>query len=162
MTKSVVFHSGGQRYVAFVDDEDYGLVAEYKWFAKIKLWSSTTYALASIPGTTIQMHTLILGKRDGLEIDHINRNGLDNRKTNLRFCTHADNLRNEGPRGLNIYKGVSYMKHNNKWRARITTSEGRKHLGVFATAKEAALAYNEAAKATGNPHEYLNNVGHDK
>lgn len=73
------------------------------------------------------------------EIDHINRDRDDNRIENLRECNHSQNLGNMGPR-VHKYKGVTFDKKNQKWRAQLDGPLGR-----FSTIEEAALAYNKAA-----------------
>lgn len=82
-----------------------------------------------------------------LDTDHINRNGLDNRKENLRLCTIKQNSYNAklSKRNSSGYKGVS-KTWNGKWRARIRVNDIEKHLGVFFTSKEAAQVYDNAAQ----------------
>jgi hypothetical protein len=84
---------------------------------------------------------------DGIEVDHENRNGLDCRRTNLRLATHRQNIMNTGLRPANTsgYKGVSWDKENQKWRASIRAYGRSYNLGRFSTKEEAARAYNEAA-----------------
>jgi hypothetical protein len=88
-----------------------------------------------------------MGATTGQEVDHINGNGLDNRRVNLRICPHFKNARN---RRLNInsssgLKGVSFELRLGKFRARISINGRLKHLGCFNTAQEAARAYDCAA-----------------
>lgn len=85
----------------------------------------------------------IMKPQRGMEVDHINRNPLDNRRANLRICTKEENARNKGfHRGAEIpFKGV--CKSRNKYRARYKG----KHLGTFDTAEEAAMAYDEYLRA---------------
>ena len=86
---------------------------------------------------------------EGLYVDHINHNGLDNRKVNLRLATHAENIRNARRPKINKsskYRGVCYSKHNKKWRATILVNHKKKHLGYFRDEKEAGKAYDKAAK----------------
>jgi hypothetical protein len=92
------------------------------------------------------MHRLIMGAEPGQEIDHINGNGLDNRKENLRVATRKENQQNRHITwGNSTYKGVYWEKQKNKWRARIFVSGKCVHLGFFLTEKEAAVAYNQGA-----------------
>jgi hypothetical protein len=89
------------------------------------------------------------GRREGMLIDHINHNGLDNRKANLRIATQADNSRNARYPKVNTsskYRGVWYNKRKNRWRAVIGINNKRKHIGYFHNELEAAKAYDEAAK----------------
>ena len=81
-----------------------------------------------------------------LMVDHINRNGLDNTRKNLRICTRSENLMNSKKPELNStskYKGVN--KCGNSWRAEIRLNRKGFYLGKFKTEKEAALAYNKKA-----------------
>lgn len=138
-----------QGYKAIVDDEDYEYLNQYKWFAhrngrNVYAERNSTY-IKGQKRKTIGMHTEII-KPTNQEIDHINGNGLDNRRANLRVCEHKNNSKN---RKLNInntsgYKGVH--KYQNKWRAEIRNDGIRIYLGVFSTRQEAAEAYAAAAK----------------
>jgi len=93
------------------------------------------------------LHRLILEKKPGLVVDHTNRDKLDNRRVNLRYCRTRDNNRNRtgSDNCSSMYKGVDFLKDCKLWRARIRTDEGRLSLGRFDSEKGAALAYNEAA-----------------
>ncbi len=99
----------------------------------------------------IYMHKLVMDIEDATRIDHINGNGLDNQRSNLRIATPHENSMNRRMASDNRsgYKGVSCAKEDqNKikpWRAFIQANETRKHLGYFTTPEEAALAYDEAA-----------------
>jgi hypothetical protein len=88
--------------------------------------------------------TPIAGK---LEIDHINKNRLDNRKKNLRFCTRSENLYNKTTNKNNTsgYKGVVWDNQRRKWCASISIERRRINLGFFQNKEEAAKVYNEAA-----------------
>ena len=142
-----------QGKVALIDDEDYELVSKYKWFPQ--KGNNTVYLVAHSKGVpskerkTIRMHRLIMNAQPGQKIDHVNGNGLDNRKENLRFATSQQNSQNlRRFEGVSKYKGVVYdtnPKQKNKWRARITVNKNRIHLGRFPSEREAAFAYNEAA-----------------
>jgi len=93
----------------------------------------------------IRMHRLIMDARRGQTIDHVNRNGLDNRRENLRFCTQAENCWNSIKKrhGKSKFKGV--YKVGRKFRASITVNGERSYLGYFRTETEAGAAYNKAA-----------------
>ena len=86
-----------QNKIALVDDEDYELASSKKWYAAKD--HNTYYALSkeSIGNgkvKTLRLHRFLLDAKIGQEIDHENGNGLDNRRENLRFCTHAENIKN--------------------------------------------------------------------
>jgi hypothetical protein len=86
---------------------------------------------------------------EGMFVDHINHNGLDNRKANLRFATRAENNRNVRCLKKNKssrYRGVYHDKKYKKWRAHISVNNKKRHLGYFKDEKEAARAYDNAAR----------------
>ena len=90
------------------------------------------------------MHRVILDAPAGMMCDHIDMNGLNNQRGNLRFATHSQNSCNrKHPGGLSPFKGV--FPRNEKWRAYIKTNQKMIHLGTFDTERDAAIAYNTAA-----------------
>lgn len=99
-----------------------------------------------------------MGARNGEEIDHKNRNPLDNRRENLRYCTHSQNLANKSMQvnSKTGYRGVDFHKARGKFRARIVVKDRSIHLGRFNTPEEAALAYNIAAKEIYGEFAFLN------
>jgi hypothetical protein len=138
-----------QNKVAFVDEEDYELVSQYKW--NTNKGRNTFYA-----ATGLQLHRLVmentLGRKLGSEelVDHINGNGLDNRRENLRVCSRTQNIRNRtGKSGSSKYKGVSWHTPTEKWLARIQVNKHQIHLGCFVNEATAAIAYDIAA------HQYF-------
>jgi len=82
-------------------------------------------------------------------LDHKNMDRTDNRITNLRECSNAENQRNRGKQANNTsgHKGVSWAKNVNKWKSEITVGGQYKYLGIFDTIEDAAKAYNDAALA---------------
>jgi len=93
------------------------------------------------------MHRRLISVPSPLVIDHINGNGLDNRKANLRPATVAQNAQNAGKRkNRSGYKGVWFAKEKRRWRAAIWHNNSRKYLGCFKSPPEAAKAYDNAAK----------------
>lgn len=124
---------------ALVDDDDFELASKFKWYL------SGEYPVRSFgqrPNRTkISLHRFLMNTPLGMMTDHINGNGLDNRRSNLRICTVAQNTMNskKGMRNSSKYKGVT---KNKPWRAYI----GTKTIGHFSSENEAAEAYNNAAK----------------
>lgn len=140
-----------QGKVAIVDDSDFEYLNQYKWHA-LKI-GNTFYAARTI--TVIKnkhklllMHRFITNNIDTkMHTDHINGEGLDNRKINLRICTATQNLMNRGVQINNKtgYKGVSYDKKLNKYRAQIRINKVTKNLGYYIDPIDAARVYNTAA-----------------
>jgi hypothetical protein len=152
MTKEIQLTKG---YVALIDDDDYEKVSNYSWMAlvlKNNLYAvSRTKKESSKNRKIFRMHQLILGTIGKQAcIDHINHNGLDNRKENLRVCTIAQNCSNAIHKENNKfgYKGVCLLggHHKNKpFRAQIVYQRKHYYLGNFSTIKEAAMAYDKKA-----------------
>ncbi len=149
-----------QGKVALVDDEDFEDLAQYRWnVAKRKkaLYVVRHSQLDTGKRTMLYMHRQLLEAPKGLECDHINGNGLDNRRANLRLCTHAQNQYNRKSRGgSSRYKGVFLFKAPNTWQAFIDASHKRSHLGYFRNEIEAALAYDAAARELHGEFAWLN------
>lgn len=148
-----------QGKVALVDDEDYEYVNQWKWCAHKQ--RNTFYAVRNSPrpnSKLIKMQNVIMNTENGMVADHIDRNGLNNQKYNLRVCNNADNLKNRAPSKncTSIYKGVSKNGKRKKWKASITSNGVAIYLGVFATEVDAAHAYDEAAKKLHKEFAYLN------
>lgn len=131
-------------YAAVVDDEDFAQLCGSTWSAHVKRWSSGTKVYARDSRTGELMHRRILGC--SARIDHVDGDGLNNRRANLRHATHRQNMRNKRKlrKAASAFKGVTWSR---RWRARIVTDAGRQHLGYFATEQAAACAYDRAARA---------------
>jgi hypothetical protein len=149
-----------QNKYALVDDGDLEQLSSYRWTLLKNKW--TCYTITYIDGKTTYMHRLIMKPEKGKQIDHINHNGLDNRKENLRTCSQSQNNGNlQKPKhNTSGYKGVSYYKavKANPWSAYITSFGKKLHLGYFETAKDAATAYNEAATMQWGNFAELNKI----
>ncbi|WP_374756639.1 HNH endonuclease [Dyadobacter bucti] len=102
------------------------------------------------------MHRQIMGFPSGMEIDHIDRQKLNNCRSNLRICTKAENTRNSKAKGSSL-KGTTFIPRLNKWMARIRVDGKLFHLGVFSSVVEASKAYDDAAKVHFREFAFLNN-----
>lgn len=149
-----------QGYVAMVDDEDYEFVANFKWQAKIRphsVYAQTKITLYNGNRKTVAMHRLIKFCPSNFDIDHINRNGLDNRNSNLRICTRAQNMWNTHfIHGVSKYKGVTWDSAAKKWRAAIKHNGITKNLGVFLSETDAANCYDKAALSVFGEYARIN------
>ena len=140
-----------QGFVTIVDDEDFEELNKYKWYV-IKS-RNVYYAAHKIKKdghwNNIQfMHQAILGVHGG---DHIDGDGLNNQRSNLRPCTHgqnAANARKTTRKCTSKYKGVSYHKgdqRKKRWQVQICVNNKRMTVGHFETEEAAAVCYNEKA-----------------
>lgn len=138
-----------------IDDADYSKVSKYQW----RRYQSDRYVRGMVDGKMVSLHRFILNPPTGTSIDHINGDRLDNRRENLRFCSHAENSKNRKPNanGKSKYKGVVVLP-NNRFRAKIDSDGKRYELGVYTSEREAVIAYNAAAKVLHGEHCYLNNL----
>lgn len=144
-------HQEGRKYknpimYATVDDEDFDELNKHKWHAtKI---GNTFYARRQVYSKTskkirILMHREIMNTPPGMETDHIDRNGLNNCRENLRICTKAQNRLNQGPMKNNTsgYKGVSWASWMGKWLVQISINGKQKKMGYFSSKEEANSQY---------------------
>jgi len=139
-----------------VDDENFKELSKHKWYAQKDyntFYAKRNVSLGNRKRTAIGMHRLIMDCPDGLYIDHINHNGLDNQKSNLRICTNAENRMNSLPNknGTSKFKGVYLYKQQYKekiykyWRSEIKRNGKTIYLGLFYLESEAAKAYDKKA-----------------
>ena len=144
--------------VAIVDDDDYVALAAFKWRAHQNRCKRIYYAAraSQVSGVRrmVLMHRVIMGAKPGQMIDHRDGNGLNNRRSNLRFTTQSGNSGNSikrlyfrGRLCTSKFKGVSRCRSkSNPWRATITARGAYQAIGSFATELEAAIAYDAAAR----------------
>jgi hypothetical protein len=147
--------------IARIDDADLDLVREYRW--KLEQRGSKQYAVhypdAHDPTNKLRMHRLILDAPADAVVDHIDGDGLNNQRANLRVCTQQENNRNrrkvEGC--TSRFKGVSHAKGRKKcWRAQIRDGSKMTCIGYFSDEVEAARAYDEAARSLHAEFGWLN------
>jgi hypothetical protein len=137
-------------YVAVIDASDVLLVGQYCWSTLEN--RNSIYAMRNSSHNrgprTLLLHREIMGAPKGMMVDHIDGDGLNNRRSNLRLATNAQNLWNTGRRVTNSsgYKGVSFDKQKGKWHARIRRFKKYYHLGFFDNPEQAHQAYVSAAK----------------
>lgn len=131
-----------------IDECSLTLVLDRAWYIDAYGYAYASLARGSSgrKGRNIGMHRLVTNAPDGVEVDHINRDGLDNRVVNLRLCTHMENMRNRRARYDNAYglKGVTRLR-SGRFEAQIGC-DGKNHkLGQFTTPEDAHAAYVRAA-----------------
>jgi len=149
--------------VALVDDDDAEMVRRYRWYplkGNYGVYAATNSPTENGKRHSLYMHRLITGAPRGMDVDHINHNCLDNRRSNLRICTRIENMRNQRramPTKRAPYKGVFGISESS-WRATIYINRKPIYLGFWATAEEAALAYNAAAREHFGEFAYTNDV----
>jgi len=132
---------GQAGHVTIVDDADYGWLRRERWY-----FQGRYAARKDAAGNYVWMHRVILDTPADKFTDHINGDGLDNRRANLRPCTRAENARNKGADKGKRFKGVRYSSHYRPFAAVICAAGKQIRLGSFITEEEAARAYDEAAK----------------
>jgi hypothetical protein len=141
--------SGGVE--AVVDAADADAVRGYNWhckFAPSTSYAATNQKVGHLKYNGLFLHRLIMQPDDGFFVDHINGNGLDNRRENLRVVSHSQNMMNSRKPVSNTsgIKGVSWYAKTKKWKAQIAASGKKMHIGYYCTKEEAAKAYAEASR----------------
>lgn len=152
MSKEIQLSNG---MIAIVDDEDFEWASQYKW------WCCNGYAVRHSTGKkSIAMHREIAKTPKGMVTDHANGNKLDNRRANLRAATRGQNATNSKLHSNNTsgYRGVTYLKRTNKWRAHISIDGMMVYLGNHDTPEKAANAYNVVARNHFGAFAKLNDI----
>jgi hypothetical protein len=138
-----VYGRAGIRAFAVVDPEDYALCAGYRWRLSADGYVVTNTSRGAGKRTTLRMSRAIMGLEHGdpLQVDHKNLDPLDNRRSNLRLVTNAQNCQNRRHRGgSSRFRGVTWQKDVRKWKAQVRFEGEHYYLGLFETEQEAADA----------------------
>jgi hypothetical protein len=166
--RSIVLTRG---LVALVDHEDYARLGQYNWHAFPGTSPGTFYAVrgAIVDGKykNVFLHNEVMGVVEVGMVDHVNHDGLDNRRGNLRMCARHENMRNRTKRNgkTSYFKGVSLKRDRGLWEAKIAAGQLRPdgkrkqiHLGYFKSELDAASAYDRAAREHFGAFAVLNGV----
>lgn len=152
------------RIVAYatVDEADFGLVSSHRWFLVVQKKFLVRYARAHLGyrnGRCVQcrMHQLLV---KAAQVDHVNRDGLDNRRSNIRPASGQQNIANQGLRRTSKtgYRGVRYVSRDELFQARLVTGKKEVSLGYFANKHEAAFAYNCASRIVFHEFAFMNRL----
>jgi len=127
---------------AIIDADDKDIAAQRKWHL-----NPTGYVACSKPNSDWLSRCVMAPVPDGYDVDHINHDKLDNRKSNLRFATRSQNLGNKlhSPKSLNGFKGITWKGRDKKWVAQITKDYKHIYIGAFFDKRSAAEAYDKKA-----------------
>ena len=159
--------SGGE--IAYVDDRDFDRVSKNRWHLQLRIKDKKQYVCRTHRRKgegrrtrTLFLHRFILGLTNKAEtVDHIDGDGLNNCRSNLRICSQADNMKNTKMHSgtKSGFKGVAESSVcPGKWVASINADRITRYLGIFESKKEAAIAYNNAARKWHGEYAHLNNA----
>lgn len=158
----VFLHIGGnspKQNTVIVDAEDMDVVLSFPWYV-----GTVGYACRGTTprktGKMLLLHRELLNADPSKKVDHRNGDTLDDRRINLRQCTHAQNISNQKLQKSNKsgYKGVHFDKSRQKWMSYVTKDRKVYHLGRFSTPEEAAMAYNKKALELFGEYARLNQI----
>ena len=140
----------GNGLASLVDDEDFEYLSQFKWYATKR--GHKLYAKRNLPRDngirrSESIHRVVMKYPKGVSIDHIDGDGLNNQKSNLRICTSSQNMANQPKQRSNTsgYKGVCWNKNVSKWQVQIRFQWEPIYLGVFEDKIEAAKVYDAKA-----------------
>lgn len=148
--KKIPINSRNSKYqnlFALVDDEDYEVLKNMRWYLNTGKQDGPIYVKTRVNGKQILMHRFILNPSKGYHVDHKDFNGLNNQKINLRCCTQRNNNRSSNIRKNNTtgFKGVTFSKLRVVYHSQIMVDRKHIHCGTFDNKEDAARAYDEAA-----------------
>lgn len=163
MKQLTITRKNGDKYRVKVDDRDGHLLKKHNWCVIVK--GDTPYVARMVwkhgTSSAVYLHQLICGKAPkGFHTDHINRNTLDNRRSNLRVVSGSHNVQNSRLSTTNTsgYRGVSWFKRYEVWEAYISQHGKRMWLGYYDDIDDAARAYNKAARELYGPKCMVNRI----
>jgi len=135
------------RSIAFVSDEDYDYLSQLQWYLNDRGYACTTIYGMSIRMADVVLIRMGIVKPENMELDHRDRDKLNNQRDNFRIVTRSQNCHNSGLKSNNTsgVKGVYYENQKQKWRAVISINGSRIHLGLFDQFED-AVAAREAAE----------------
>lgn len=153
-------------HVIVVDAADYPAVAARRWCVERHGRMRTLYAASGSAKQHVRLHAFLMASEitPGTTVDHVDHDGLNNVRTNLRITNmlgQGANQRTQEPSPTHPYRGVSRYR-NGRWRAGIQNESRQRHLGYFDTAEQAAEAYNQAARETFGEFAHLNDIPKEK
>lgn len=140
-----------------VDDEDFEKFSQFKWRANGE--KQSYYAIRTCKGRTVHLHRVIISAPENLQVDHINGDGLDNQKANLRLVSNAQNMRGfvkKSPGKSSHFRGVSWSTRSGRFKTCIQKDGAQFFIGYFDNEIEAARAYDAKAIQLGFAREALN------
>lgn len=156
----IITRKNGHKVSVLYDQCDHDLIQGYKWYVSGR--EGNQYPAAFVKGEKrkyVVMHRVILGISDPkIKVDHKNHNPFDNRRHNIRACTHQQNMFNLSFRIGYKTKGITYDKSRNRWKARIGYKSKSIFIGWFKTQELAAVAYNKNAQKLYGEFALLNQI----
>lgn len=146
----IIRNKKGECFTILYDEEDHNTVVSHTWCVHKSSHASYAQTWIRTNGKLklVGMHRVLLGVSDrAIVVDHKNRNGLDNRRCNIRACTQSENLMNRATsrKSPSKFLGVTWDKFNKKWLCSITIDGKLKNLGRFSDEIKAAKVYDSAA-----------------
>jgi len=140
-----------------VDDDDFERCSNLSLSLTSHGYVCSYFKIKNCKYKRFYLHRFIMDAPHGKVVDHINHNKLDNRKSNLRICSYAENTQNSASSGRNTsgFRGVYFCKRNNNWVAQIKFLQNRITLGSFNTPQEASIVYERKASEL-FPHKRIN------
>lgn len=162
MAKEIQLTQGA---IALVSDEDYEWLMQWKWHSyHLNGKKYPPYACRTFQSKNLLMHRAIMGRNSpipsGMSIDHINGNTLDNRRENLRICTHSENMRNIRSHrdSGSQFRGVSWSRRAKKWRTSLIDNGRVKYFGSYDSSVIAAVIVNDFLRVRDGAMARLNDI----